>query len=162
MVLKKWPYHDVLRPPICKTWKFQVQKAHHAPPRAARVAAMTKTRLQIPHAPTRAGASFARDTRGHVPYLTRDSAGLTSPMTSSADPLVQIRPGPTRIRTGLNYKKKKKNQKSKITKRTCPTQFFEYIPILGPIYSFEARKLCKRPVSKKLTFVQMLTKCQNF
>ena len=53
-------------------------------------------------------------------------------------------------------------KKSKISKRTYPTQFFKYIPILGPISSFEARKLCKRPISKKLTFVQMLTKCQNF
>ena len=53
-------------------------------------------------------------------------------------------------------------KKSKISKRTCPTQFFEYIPILGPISSFKARKLCKRPISKKLTFVQMLTKRQKF
>ena len=53
-------------------------------------------------------------------------------------------------------------KKSKFSKRTCPTQFFEYIPILGPVFLFEAQKLCKRPISKKLTFVQMLTKCQNF
>ena len=40
-------------------------------------------------------------------------------------------------------------RKSKFSKRTCPTQFFEYIPILGPVSSFEVQKLCKRPISKK-------------
>ena len=40
-------------------------------------------------------------------------------------------------------------RKSKFSKRTCPTRFFEYIPILGPVSSFEAQKLCKHPISKK-------------
>ena len=40
-------------------------------------------------------------------------------------------------------------RKSKFSKRTCPTRFFEYIPILGPVSSFKARKLCKCPISKK-------------
>ena len=43
-------------------------------------------------------------------------------------------------------------RKSKFSKRTCPTRFFEYIPILGPVSSFEVQKLCKRPISKKVDF----------
>ena len=43
-------------------------------------------------------------------------------------------------------------RKSKFSKRTCPTRFFEYIPILGPVSSFEAQKLCKRLISKKIDF----------
>ena len=39
-------------------------------------------------------------------------------------------------------------KKSKFSKQTCPTQIFEYILILGPVCSFEAQKLCKRPISK--------------
>ena len=41
---------------------------------------------------------------------------------------------------------------SEFSKRTCPTQFFEYITILGSISSFKTRKLCKHPISRKLTF----------
>ena len=37
-------------------------------------------------------------------------------------------------------------KKSKFSKWTCPTQFFEYIPILGSISSFETWKLRKRPI----------------
>lgn len=43
-------------------------------------------------------------------------------------------------------------KKSKFSKGACLTQFFEYIPILGSVSSFETWKLCKRPTSKKLTF----------
>ena len=35
------------------------------------------------------------------------------------------------------------DQKIKFSKRACSTQFFEYIPILRSVSSFEARKLCK-------------------
>ena len=53
-------------------------------------------------------------------------------------------------------------KKSKISKRTCPTQFFEYIPILGPISSFKARKLCKRPISKKVDFCANVDQTSKF
>ena len=53
-------------------------------------------------------------------------------------------------------------KKSKFSKRTCPTQFFEYIPILGPVSSFEAQKLCKCPVSKSWLLHKCWPKSQNF
>ena len=43
-------------------------------------------------------------------------------------------------------------RKSKFSKRTCPTQFFEHIPILGPVSSFEVQKLCKRQYFQKVDF----------
>ena len=53
-------------------------------------------------------------------------------------------------------------RKSKISKQTCPTQFFEYIPILGPVSSFEAQKLCKRPISKKVNFCADIDQMSKF
>ena len=53
-------------------------------------------------------------------------------------------------------------KKSKFSKRTCPTQFFEYIPILGPVSSFEAQKLCKCPVSKSWLLHKCWPKSKNF
>ena len=53
-------------------------------------------------------------------------------------------------------------KKSKLSKRTCLTQFFEYIPILGPISSFEAQKLRKCPVSKSWLLHKYWPKSQNF
>ena len=53
-------------------------------------------------------------------------------------------------------------KKSKFSKWTCPTQFFEYIPILGPVSSFEAQKLCKCPVSKSWLLHKYWPKSQNF
>ena len=82
-------------------------------------------------------------------------------------------PGPNR----LKKKKKKKGErekmlwpsgpftltkKSKFSKRTCPTQFFEYIPIFGPVSSFEAQKLRKCPVSKSWLLHKYWPKSQNF
>ena len=53
-------------------------------------------------------------------------------------------------------------KKSKSSKRTCPTQFFEYIPILGPISSFKTQKLCKCPVSKSWLLHKCWPKCKTF
>ena len=53
-------------------------------------------------------------------------------------------------------------KKSKFSKRTCPTQFFEYILILGPVSSFEAQKLRKCPVSKSWLLHKYWPKSQNF
>ena len=53
-------------------------------------------------------------------------------------------------------------KKSKFSKRTCPTQFFEYISILGPVSSFETQKLCKCPVSKSWLLHKYWPKSQNF
>ena len=41
------------------------------------------------------------------------------------------------------------DQKVKNYKTDLSHSIFQYIPILGPISSFEARKLCKRPIFKK-------------
>ena len=95
------------------------------------------------------------------------SNAMTSCMTSSSttwfNPFVQPNTDlwprfepPAKI----NFKKEKEKggsdqvgpltltKKSKFSKRTYPTQFFEYIPILGSVSSFETRKLCKRPISR--------------
>ena len=53
-------------------------------------------------------------------------------------------------------------KKSKFSKWTCPTQFFEYIPILEPVSSFEAQKLCECPVSKSWLLHKCWPKSQNF
>ena len=53
-------------------------------------------------------------------------------------------------------------KKLKFSKRTCPTQFFEYIPILGPVSSFESQKLCKRPISKKVDFCANVDQMSKF
>ena len=53
-------------------------------------------------------------------------------------------------------------KKSKFSKRTCPTQFFKYILIWGPISSFEAQKLCKCPVSNSWLLHKCWPKSQNF
>ena len=113
----------------------------HAPPRATTKSGTRQRHFTRSHAPTQLSHTvnaLTRATRAYDVIITR---------LSIFDP---DRPGPNRKfdpdRTGLNSKKKKK---SKISKWTCPTQFFEYISILGPISSFEARKLCKRQISKK-------------
>ena len=53
-------------------------------------------------------------------------------------------------------------RKSKFSKQTCLTQFFEYIPILGPVSSFEAQKLCKRSISKKVDFCANIDQKSKF
>ena len=87
----------------------------------------------------------------HVP-----SSFITSFYTNRFDP---DRPGNlTRIRTACKKRERERmlwpsrpltlTKKSKISKWTCSTQFFEYIPILGSISSFETQKLCKRLIFK--------------
>ena len=53
-------------------------------------------------------------------------------------------------------------KKSKFSKQTCLTQFFAYIPILGPVSSFEAQKLCKCPISKSWLLHKCWPKSKNF
>ena len=111
------------------------------------------------HTLTRADSHF---THWHMP-----SNAMTSCMTSSSttwfNPFIQPNTDlwprfepPAKI----NFKKEKEKggfdqvgpltltKKSKFSKRTYPTQFFKYIPILGSVSSFKTRKLCKRPISK--------------
>ena len=117
----------------------------HAPPHPA-------TRLYVLHVPSSTMTSWMTSLWRHRP--------LRSDPFDQADPVWPIYPDP--VRTASNKKKKKKKKrkmlwpsgpltltkKSKFSKQTCPTQFFKYIPILGPVSSFEAQKLCKCPVSK--------------
>ena len=53
-------------------------------------------------------------------------------------------------------------KKSKISKRTCPTQFFEYIPILGPIPSFEAKKIVQKSSFQRVDFCANVDQTSNF
>ena len=148
-----------------KTWATR----HHAPLEGLEISASMNTHS---HAPP---SSFT-----HSHTLVISHVLTRAMMSSSTNRLTRLirRPGLTRPTRKFDpdpncLPKKKKmwkkipwpsrpltlTKKSKISKRTCPTQ---NILILGPISSFEARKLCKRPISKKLTFVQILTKRQNF
>ena len=54
------------------------------------------------------------------------------------------------------------DQKLKFSKRTCPTQFFEYILIWDPFLHSRLGNCANCPISRKLTFAQILTKSQNF
>ena len=107
--------------------------------------------------------------------MTSSYTGLTRlskrPGLTRTDP--QIWPGPNCLPKKKERKKREREnaltdwtltltKKSKFSKWTYPTQFFEYIPILGFVSSFETRKSCKRPISRKLTFAQIRTKSQNF
>ena len=88
-----------------------------------------------------------RAKRWHVPsaHDVMDNVILHYPGLTRTNP--ETWPGPNRLQ-----KKKKKlwlsrtwtlTKKSKFSKMACSTQFFEYIPILRSISSFETRKLCK-------------------
>ena len=54
------------------------------------------------------------------------------------------------------------DQKSKFSKRTCPTQFFEYISTLGSVSSFKTRKLCKLSNFQKVDFCTNLDQKSKF
>ena len=143
----------------------------HALPRATRRSADHQRHFTRSHAPIRAShASPWWLTRSHAPLQLYDVMMMSLPTFSltrflGTDP--NRWPDPNRLK-----KKKKKmlwpsgpltlTKKSKFSKRTCPTQFFEYIPILGPISSFETQKLCKCPVSKSWLLHKCWPKSKNF
>ena len=85
-------------------------------------------------------------TRASVPWC---HIPLQSDPFVQADPIWPIYPNS--VQTACKKKKKKLwpsrtltlTKKSKFSKMACSTQFFEYIPILRSVSSFEARKLCK-------------------
>ena len=142
-----------------------------------RVGRLTHARKCQMVAPDSHVLHMQRDTRVQISDVIRDV------ILHGSDPFVQIWLGPTRKFdldpnplkkkkfNSIKLKKKKMlwpngpltmTKKLKISKRTCPTQFFEYIPILGPISSFEARKLCKCPISKKVDFCGNVDQTSKF
>ena len=148
----------------------------HAPPRATGKSGDHQRLFTRRHAPTQNTHALSRARRAkcwHVPsaHDVMDDVILHYPVWLGWPGLtrtdLETWPGPNRLK-----KKKKKmlwpskpltlTKKSKFSKRTCPTQFFEYIPILEPISSFEAQKLCKCLVSKSWRLHKYWPKSQNF
>ena len=133
----------------------------HAPLMTPVFAASANTRTRATyksHALTRVGAQstcYASYARAMMSWMT--SLWRLHPLRSDpfiqADPVWPIHPDPVRTACQKKIKWKKKKlwpsrtltltKKSKFSKRACSTQFFEYIPILRSVSSFEARKLCK-------------------
>ena len=147
-----------------KPKKIRDQKSCHAPPRASNDASVHNLKLTRWRMPPSSYHAFPRATHFHALYLDPRLSCMTSWMTS-ADPIWptwKSDPDPNR----LKKKKREKilwpngpltlTKKSKFSKWTCPTQFFEYILILGPVSSFEAQKLCKLSKFQKVDF------CTNF
>ena len=122
------------------------------------------------HMLTRAGTSFPLATRFHALYPNTRLNFMTSRMTS-VDPV-----WPTwKSNPDTNRLKKKKERekilwpngpltltkKSKFSKRTCPTQFFKYIPILIRFF-IRSSEIVQTSNFQKLTFALILTKCRKF
>ena len=127
----------------------QAQKPKHAPPKDPMVAAFDNT-----HSYSWSRAHTCRRSLTRWRWYTC-LLRMTSSSTTSVWPGLTWKPDPVRTacqKKNLNKKKKKKfwpnwtltlTKKSKFSKKACSNQFFEYIPILRSISSFEAQKLCK-------------------
>ena len=153
-ISRNWHYQSIQKALICKTWKFWVQKWSHTPAHAIedpKVTVVTNTRHHLlPCTRTRQDEEFMR-LHDLCAYQGRDVVNDVS-VTSSSRLTRVFRPDP-KLWTRFEPPTKKKlwpkltfdfNQKSKFSKRTYPTWFFTYIPILGSVSSSETRKLHKQ------------------
>ena len=163
-------YQEIHQAPIYKTQKLQAWTMSHTPPWASRMFEKRCLNEQAPpsvltlsHAPTVPFRAFTRQalTRASVPWRHRWHNLLRPGLTRLSrqtrfGPF--IRPGPNHLKLNLKKKKEKEKKKtkekvfwpsltltkkSKFSKMAYSTQFFEYIPILRSVSSFEARKFYK-------------------
>ena len=155
----------------------------HAPPCASRRsenAASTNTRLHQYSRAGRTSRAFTLQalTRASLPWRHRWRHLLRPGLTRSSWPGPTGKSDPVWTACQKERKKEKKKKrrekilppsglltltkKSKFSKRACPTQFFKYILILGPVSSFETQKLCKRPISKKVDFCANVDQMSKF
>ena len=146
--LLKWHHHSIQQSSIYKTQKIWPQTMSHALPLATRMFVDHLRHFTPSHAPIRPPTRLHDALRAH----THPSSSMTSwwrhfPLLAWPGSLE-----PTRIGDPVRIAWEKKlwpnltltlTKKSKFSKMACFTQFFEYIPILRSISSFEARKLCK-------------------
>ena len=122
-------YEEIHRAPIYKTQKFQARTMSHTPPESPEIFASTNTRL---HLPSRAHTRRKFLMRRHAPWR---HGWHIHPLWSEPLAKKKKKLWPSRTLT--------LTKKSKFSKMACSTQFFEYIPILRSVSSFETRKLCK-------------------
>ena len=144
----------------------------HASPKDSAVLPSVSRATLPSHALARATRALQRyDVILHYPGLTRFiQTALFDP-----DRLANLTRSELPAKTKERKKKKKRREKilppsglltltkkSKFSKRACPTQFFKYILIFGPVSSFETQKLCKRPISKKVDFCANVDQMSKF